>query len=86
MMTTVGNGPAALWFGVVFGILLLVLGGLSSLILWNISQLTIKVDTMQIIVYETRGGLKGVEERLVQTENRVSKQEGSMETALGHRR
>lgn len=85
-MSDEANGNPIQISGVIVALLLLVIGGISTLVLWNLAQVSSRVDQMQTIVYKTEASLKSIEARVEQVDKQVSEQKGALDAALGHRR
>lgn len=78
-----GNGKEIALVPIVIAVSLLVCGGLGTLILWNITQISAKVEAIQVIVYDTKSGLKSAQDRQEENSRAIAEMNGTLSTALG---
>lgn len=68
--------------GVILALMLVVIGALGTLIVWNLTLLSNKVEAVQTIVYDTRNDLTATKIQQVELSRQLAEIKDSIKVAL----
>ncbi|MGI0084035.1 MAG: hypothetical protein ACREBQ_03035 [Nitrososphaerales archaeon] len=68
--------------GVILALMLVVIGALGTLIVWNLTLLSNKVEAVQTIVYDTRNDLTATKIQQVELSRQLAEIKDSIKAAL----